>query len=773
MKKFLFMPICVAVVALFVMTSCEDPELDIPVESITIDQSTGTDFKLGVGKSQVMTVTFTPADATDQAVMWTSSNDVVASFKENTVTAHEVGTATLTATASNGITAMVDIEVLAEGVIITNPASEEFLLKEGTTEELTAEVISADEVAPTVTWTSSEPTVASIEGSTLTAIMQGKTMIIATSNGLSDTVYLEVYPLSGYVDKEGTWEIYNADGLGAFRDAVNGENGTAQPTLNAKLMADIDLIDDNWEPIGTSSYVTFEGYFDGNYKTIRGLKITGETDSQGGIGENNYRGLIGYMKGEISDVGAVVTKRTTISNLTIEAPAITGYRYVSAVVAYAKGVDIDNCDVEGGSVEANHYFGGIVGSGESIDITGCSNSAEIKSVSTESDISQIGGICGSIDIGEIVSCENSGAVTATEVIRVGGIVGYTTGTVLISNCTNSASATITSKGSVGGIVGDGGNTKITGCKNEAEIKSLETSNIANAGGICGFIGGGEIESCENSGAVTATDAARVGGIVGSGATASILSSKNSAAITGTNAVGGIVGGYSSMTVFFCENSGDVEGTEEDDFNNAAGIVGGAYNNTSPVAVYSCVNSGTVSGKTNVGGIIALTPSITYIGASYNTGVITAAGQALGHAGGLVANYSSSTSVMYGLYSTGGVSATLQAGGIVGKLSSSSPIDYTYWIKASDDNTATDAIGLNDLSSSSSFNITSDKSLAELNGTDVIADLNEGVAAFIEAYNSAVDAGRFSNKIDASMTVIFAPSSNPSVDPPVLVLPTEN
>lgn len=82
----------------------------MPVSGVALDK---TSAELQVGKTLTLTATVTPDNATDKAVVWTSSNDAVATVDANgVVTAKAEGTATITATAG-GKTATCTVTVKA------------------------------------------------------------------------------------------------------------------------------------------------------------------------------------------------------------------------------------------------------------------------------------------------------------------------------------------------------------------------------------------------------------------------------------------------------------------------------------------------------------------------------------------------------------------------------------------------------------------------------------------------------------------------------------
>ena len=106
----------VVFMAAVLMTSCGGNIIE--VASVEI-QST---LSLEVGKTQTLTATVLPADATDKSVTWTSSNPSVASVTKGAVTAHVAGTATITAkagdkTANCVVTVVVTDVNLAEQIL--------------------------------------------------------------------------------------------------------------------------------------------------------------------------------------------------------------------------------------------------------------------------------------------------------------------------------------------------------------------------------------------------------------------------------------------------------------------------------------------------------------------------------------------------------------------------------------------------------------------------------------------------------------------------------
>ena len=72
----------------------------IPVTSVSLNK---TELTLEKGKSETLTATVSPSNATDKAVSWQSSNTAVATVdQDGKVTAVNLGNATITVTTKDG-----------------------------------------------------------------------------------------------------------------------------------------------------------------------------------------------------------------------------------------------------------------------------------------------------------------------------------------------------------------------------------------------------------------------------------------------------------------------------------------------------------------------------------------------------------------------------------------------------------------------------------------------------------------------------------------------
>ena len=90
---------------------------DVPLTGISLDK---TSVEIATGKTSTLTVSFTPSNATNKTVTWTSSNTAVATVANGVVTAVAEGTATITATSAEGnYTASCAVTVLAAAKDLT------------------------------------------------------------------------------------------------------------------------------------------------------------------------------------------------------------------------------------------------------------------------------------------------------------------------------------------------------------------------------------------------------------------------------------------------------------------------------------------------------------------------------------------------------------------------------------------------------------------------------------------------------------------------------
>lgn len=205
-------------------------------------------------------------------------------------------------------------------------------------------------------------------------------------------------------DKNGVYQIGTAAELAWLADAVNG----GQKAINGKLTANINLNGKPWTTFGKYDYNDaansgFAGTLDGDRHIVSGLQST--------------EGLVSCL----SSAG-------TVKNLTVIG-TVSGSSHVGGIAATSSGT-VENCLFDG-------------------------------TVTTSSSSASAGSIVGRASKGNrIVNCVNTGDIKNTctsysSTLNIGGIVGYTYGTVENCYSTGNVSARTdrdTNKG-IGGIAG--------------------------------------------------------------------------------------------------------------------------------------------------------------------------------------------------------------------------------------------------------------------------------------------------------------------------------
>lgn len=167
--------------------------------SITLNHPS---ISLSPGSSQALTATVYPSNADDKSYTWSSDKPEVAAVNSSDlVTAKANGAAIITAkTTDGGITASCTVTVTtpASGVTVT---PESVVMNKGETKQLSAVVAPSSATNKSVTWTSDNPDVASVNSSGLvTAVSDGTAVITAktSSGGYTDTCKVTVKtPVSG------------------------------------------------------------------------------------------------------------------------------------------------------------------------------------------------------------------------------------------------------------------------------------------------------------------------------------------------------------------------------------------------------------------------------------------------------------------------------------------------------------------------------------------------------------------------------------------------
>ena len=164
----------------------------VAVSSITLDKSS---LELTEGETATLVATVKPDNATDKTVTWTSDKASVATVDASgKVTAKAEGTATITAKAGDK-TATCSVTVKKNTVAVESVTLDKSSLEltEGETATLTASVKPDNATNKTVTWSSSNQSVATVDqNGTVTAVAEGNTTITAKAGDKTATCTVTV-----------------------------------------------------------------------------------------------------------------------------------------------------------------------------------------------------------------------------------------------------------------------------------------------------------------------------------------------------------------------------------------------------------------------------------------------------------------------------------------------------------------------------------------------------------------------------------------------------
>jgi uncharacterized protein YjdB len=156
--------------------------IDVYATGISLNK---TSTSLTVGATETLVATVTPSNVTNKTVSWKSSNTSVASVDQNgKVTAKAAGTANITATTTDGTNLSATCQVTVTPVLATGISlnMSSLSLNVGDTETLNATVTPSNATNKTVSWKSSNTSVASVDqNGKVTAKAAGAANITATT----------------------------------------------------------------------------------------------------------------------------------------------------------------------------------------------------------------------------------------------------------------------------------------------------------------------------------------------------------------------------------------------------------------------------------------------------------------------------------------------------------------------------------------------------------------------------------------------------------------
>lgn len=167
-----------------------------PVKKISVKNKK---INMKVGAATVIKAVITPKSATNKALTYKSSNPKVVSVNnKGRLTAKGTGTAKITVQAKDGSgkKAVVMVTVKKAEAVVTSVkvTAEKTEIKVGETTRASAEIIPADALVKTVTWSSSDQSVATVDkDGKITGVKAGEVIITASSvNGKKGSIKIHV-----------------------------------------------------------------------------------------------------------------------------------------------------------------------------------------------------------------------------------------------------------------------------------------------------------------------------------------------------------------------------------------------------------------------------------------------------------------------------------------------------------------------------------------------------------------------------------------------------
>ena len=162
----------------------------IAVTGITLSQ---TSASLVEGETMTLSATVTPDDATDKTVTWSTSDAAIVTVDNGVVTAVAAGTATITAKAGDR-TATCVVTVAKKVIAVTGITLSQSTatLTEGESLTLSATVAPDDATDKTVTWSTSDASIVTVDNGVVTTVAAGTATITAKAGDRTATCVVTV-----------------------------------------------------------------------------------------------------------------------------------------------------------------------------------------------------------------------------------------------------------------------------------------------------------------------------------------------------------------------------------------------------------------------------------------------------------------------------------------------------------------------------------------------------------------------------------------------------
>ena len=290
----------------------------VEIESIDIVQE---DISLRKGGSVLLQIAVTPEDAMVDSLTFTSDDTNIATVSdEGRINAINVGTTTITVkTSDNQFSDSVTIKVTESGTTVVNPVSLQLIgLENGVsvgTSSRVAYIISPSNATTSLTWSSSDPSIATVNNEgVVKGVKAGTCTIMAsTSNNISSSLQITVSSNVVAVSRitiNGDTSINMQTGWTKLLDyTISPSNATNKNVTFTSSNSSVVFVDSNGiiAALGSGTAVVTITTEDGKKTAAVNVTVTGESGSvsgsQTGSGSGGSNGSTGGSTGGSSSGG--------------------------------------------------------------------------------------------------------------------------------------------------------------------------------------------------------------------------------------------------------------------------------------------------------------------------------------------------------------------------------------------------------------------------------------------------------------------------------------
>ena len=198
------------------------PVLAVVLSDESLDMVIGDEYKLNV--------TITPDDATDKTATWTSSAPTVASVNDGVVSALSEGIAVITVQVGDkkdACSVSVTKRKIPVTMVMLDHTSLDMIVGDETT--LLATIIPEDATEKKIQWSTSNPTVATVQEGTVKAVKEGDAKIVAYVDGKTAecAVHVDYIPVQSITLDIDSITLYDTETY-TFNVTIKPDNATYQ-----------------------------------------------------------------------------------------------------------------------------------------------------------------------------------------------------------------------------------------------------------------------------------------------------------------------------------------------------------------------------------------------------------------------------------------------------------------------------------------------------------------------------------------------------------------